>query len=122
VQGSRADIRSQLGKVHREVGVLHLIGDDLIEWTLVIVGSKDSKSVAWNKGWNKERKALNMVPVSVGDEQGNILVSPAFSKDVLSGFSNACSGIDQDKIVPIADFNTGGVAAIPNGVRSRAGN
>jgi hypothetical protein len=111
-----------LGKIHGKVGVLHLIGDDLIEWTLVIVGSKDSKSIAWNKGWNKERKALNMVPVSVGDEQGNVLVSTAFSDDVLSGFSDSCPGIDKDKIVAVSDFNTGGVAAISHGVRSRAGN
>jgi len=63
-----------------------------------------------------------MIPMGMGDEQGNILVSTPFSQNVFTGLSNPGARIDEDIVVSVSDFYTGGIATVSHRIWTRAGN
>ena len=51
------------------------------------------------------------------DQKRNVLIASSLSDNELACFPNAGASIDKDVVVPIADFDAGGVAAIANRFR-----
>jgi hypothetical protein len=88
----------------------------------MVVRPENSQAVSGNKGRHEERQPLNMIPMRVGNEQGNILVSTPFSHNVFTGLSNSGARIDEDIVVTVSDFYTGRIAAIAHGLLAGASN
>jgi hypothetical protein len=107
-------IQTQGKETHTEIS---------LKGTLQIFGSL-CKAIEKDTGlakldWLKERKSLNVVPVGVGDEKVNF--NGLFTgEQLLPKGPNARARVDDDSnSVLEINFQTGRIAPVPEGVRSR---
>jgi len=114
----------QLGKARRKVGFF-LLGvegllDDVAGRPAGQAGGQDLDRVSLDVGGGEERKALEVIPVPVGKEEGEVF--PARAEPVKAGAADAGASIDDEESV-LAPFQTdaGGIAAVPVGGGLRVG-
>src|SRR5262249_58218734 len=69
VELGEVDARAQVAQLHREVRVFHLPGHRLFESALEAQWRVDVQLRAGYEGGDKERKALDVIPVRVPDEE-----------------------------------------------------
>jgi len=64
------DASRELIEFHREVVVLHLAGQNIAQRQMRFVGAENLKMISRNKERCKERKALNVIPMRMREEDG----------------------------------------------------
>jgi len=71
----------------------------------------------------EERQTLNMVPMRVGEEQGQVeRLVLEFGQQGLTERPQTRAGVEDDDFVTAADFHAGSIAAKANCLRSRCRN
>lgn len=113
-----------LGHSHRKVGRGHLLFEHALQAASSAGAMKDEPVFRFLVQGAEKRKALDVVPVKMRDE--NMSVDGAgteFMAQAHAEGAETSSAIENVKIVAEADFDAGGVASIPHvfGVRSGRG-
>ncbi len=118
-----ADVAGHLLHTDGEVGVLHLAGESAFEALAGAFETVDGDDVLGIVSGKKKRKTLDVIPMSVGDEDAEIdrsvfeLLGKGEAKTADAGAS-----VKNDNFGADADFDAGGVAAVMDGFVSWGGN
>src|SRR3954447_10049969 len=107
-----ADRGRQLVQRNRKVGELHLTGQHLMQRPAAAFRAIDRYGVLFDKGRAEERKALDVVPVRVADENVRLDGLLALPHQLQGKPVRAGAAVkDQEIAITSGQLNTGGVAA-----------
>ena len=115
------NLRTELGKLNREVGIFHLPGKHVGKGTVGTLWSANSKPVARNEKGNEERKPLNVIPVGVAEQNGGGDGFRCVGHQVNTQGTRAGAGIKN--VAPAGlghHFHAGSVAPVSNRRRPRS--
>jgi hypothetical protein len=116
------DLGLELVEADREVGVLHLPGQDAQELFVAARWRVDRETVARHEGRPKERKALDVVPMGVTQKhRAGDWTAPLEQREAKAARPGPT--IEHDQRAGLrAELDAGGVAAVPQGRAARGGN
>ena len=84
--------------------------------------TEDAEAAAGFVDGREEGQALDVIPVRVGNEEGEIeRLGLEFFQERDTELTQAGAGIEDDDVLAGADFDTGSIAAVVNGAASRSG-
>jgi hypothetical protein len=114
-----AQATAQLVERHGEIGVLHLAGQRLLQAALEAAWGVAVQLRIGQKRGLEEGEPLDVIPVSVSEQQMKLQRPRRGAKQVLAKRPRAGAAVENDGGAVVgAHFHTGGVAAIAVGVRS----
>lgn len=117
------DVAGHFAEGDREVRAFHLGGEGGQEAAAGPFVAEDPHLVVRVVGRNEERESLDMIPVGVGDEDGDVeRLVLEFPGEGESQATDAAAGVEDDDLTVGAEFDAGGVAAVENGAGSWRGN
>ena len=113
-------VRRHVVEAHREIGGIHLVGKRRLQRLGRARRADDGQMSAGNESRREERKALDVVQVCVRDQQ--VRLQRGVLREVGTQLGNAGPGVDDDQVVvPVADLDAGGVAAVTQGAPAGSG-
>lgn len=116
------NVAGQFGERHGEIGAFHLTGEGGDEAFVRAFAAEDAEAAAGFINGRKEGQALDVIPVRVGNEEGEIeRLGLEFFEERDAEFAEAGAGIEDDDVFAGADFDAGSIAAVVNGAASRSG-
>ncbi len=116
------NVAGQFGERHGEIGAFHLTGEGGDEAFVRAFAAEDAEAAAGFINGRKEGQALDVIPVGVGNEEGEIeRLGLEFFEERDAEFAEAGAGIEDDDVFAGADFDAGSIAAVVNGAASRSG-
>ena len=117
------DVAGQFRERHGEIGAFHLAGEGGFQTFARAFAAENAQAAAGFVNRGKERQALDVIPVGVGNEEREVeRLGLEFAKQRDAELAQAGAGVEDDDVFAAADFNAGGVAAITDGSPPRRGN
>jgi hypothetical protein len=101
---------------NREKRALHLAGENICEAVAGTFVTKNAKVILLFVNRQKKWEALDMIPMRVSEQQGDFnrgIVE--LGEELATERAQAGATIENDDLVIGADFDAGGIAAVPNG-------
>ena len=115
------DVAGKFRKRHGEIGAFHLAGEGGDESLVRAFAAEDAEVAAGFVDGREERQALDVIPVRVGNEEGEIeRLGLEFFQERDAELAQAGAGIEDDDVLAGADFDAGSIAAVVNGAASRS--
>src|SRR5207245_2628526 len=122
VQFREMDAAPEVVHFHREVGVLHLPGNGVLQAAMKAHGGVDVQLGVGQEGRAKERETLNVIPMGMPDEEVKAERLRLGLQEVMAQLPDAGPAVqDDDRAVIGADFHACGVPAKFGGLFSRHG-
>src|SRR5665213_1317305 len=116
------NLRAKLAEFHRKVSELHLTRENFRQRTVGALRTADGEAVARNKQRGKKRETLNMIPVSMTQEDGRLQGLWTVRQKIPAQRARAGAAIEDKAGTGIGHcFYAGRIAAIAEGGRAWRG-
>src|SRR6266850_6828497 len=110
------DVGGDFFQSNGKEGAFHLAGKNICQSVTRAFVTKNAQMVLWLVNGKEKRKALDMIPMGVGEEQGDFhwgIVE--LGEELATERTQTCATVENDDLVVGADFDAGSIAAVADG-------